>query len=162
MDGGAGDDAILIDGLSADGHFNVHLGEGANDLALKNLDVGAAVMIAGGDGDDFVSIDGIAAGSLAVRLLGGNDTLNLEGFNADETNRARIQIDVGRGSDAISLANVTAGNVHVLLGDGGNTLSARSVDATRLQILGGKGKDSVSIDHSMFEEVFANYLGVIT
>jgi Ca2+-binding RTX toxin-like protein len=175
IDGKAGNDQINggrgNDKLSgADGNDTLNGGEGRDNLfggdgddrLTDNVDGGDGKLDAG-DGDDIISISRTASAKdkLTVLAGAGNDTLT---FTSGGGSNAKLEIDMGRGSDIVNVEAVkevsinsgggtdtvnveTSGRAHVHAGGDVDNISAgASVTGTRSGISAGKGDDQVTLN----------------
>ena len=170
-----GDDELTIRGLVLNNSLTVRMGDGndATDIQFSDL---RGIEVSGNDGDDVLEFDNVFSDrSIVIRGGDGNDTVAIGGMAA---NRNAL-IDTGSGDDSLVVDNLgIRGDMTLLFGDGddealfaGETygyrgtvvlgdgddffsvLPATNEAAARfrrnLNIQGGNGNDSISLDSSV-------------
>jgi hypothetical protein len=116
VDGGLGNDSIVVTGGNADGGSNQYLAGGGKDTVFfesAGASTISASTIEGGSGNDSINLEAIAAGSFKSALIkggAGNDTITVTDHNAlGSAGFAGSSIKGGGGADSITLSAVKSG-----------------------------------------------------
>ncbi|WP_310599361.1 calcium-binding protein, partial [Desulfobulbus sp.] len=139
MNGGLGDDIFIVEGT--DGDYDLFIGGGGTDAIL------------GGAGDDTIRLNifsGVGTvevidGGTGTNVIGGTeqaDTIDLSGTILKNIQR----IETGAGNDTVIIGASTIASGDRLTVDGGDnddTLDGRAVLDKQLELIGGKGQDTL-------------------
>ncbi|HSI58391.1 MAG TPA: hypothetical protein VLA16_12605, partial [Ideonella sp.] len=139
VDGGAGDDVLMVDCFdpfptwSGSGSQTLVTGGLGNDqiaIRASNL-LGSAIDVDAGDGNDTVAMSYVNDGGVSIGLGAGNDSLDLY-FTND------IAVTAGAGADQVQVGNSVG--VAVNAGSGNDRIF---LDATQATVTTGAGRDTV-------------------
>lgn len=168
--GGAGADFLAFDAGSGIGSSKIAGGGGADTLQMSAV-LGTSLAIGMGGGNDLVSASALTLFSASLTLGGGDDTLQLTSASGvGSTIRGGggadvISASIGTasalqiygdavssqyyGNDTITISGTMVGQSAYIFGGGGaDSISIQTgiVDATGSTIIGGNGKDFITLD----------------
>jgi hypothetical protein len=127
VNGGSGNDELVIEHVRTIGDFKMIGGGGDDQISIDHLDVAdndflgweGAFQIQAGGGDDTIGIEDLDAVGLVAVLGGGDDQLNL----ATSTITGNATISGGGNHDTIGIVGTALPDTHIALGAGDDSFS---------------------------------------
>lgn len=149
----AGDDTTFVHHIEVQ-RFEQFAGDGNDTLEFNNVYSLGSILISGENNDDVVSITNMAAGTNATLQTGnGVDTVAIDNLGVKNT----INLNTGDAGDQVIMTGRVYGyRANLLLEQGNDSLnilpatsSETALFLRRLNIQGGDGDDSISMDASV-------------
>jgi S-layer protein len=140
---------------------SINLGDGRDTLQISTLTGGTAVSILGDNGQNFNAdlIDlGVGSGmnGLTIKGQGGNDSISVSGVQASSL------IQGNKGTDSIALSSTFVNGLTLGAGQGNDTiyLDEAFVASVSGDIFGGEGNDSIFINGAVQSGVDATAINI--
>lgn len=155
VDGGVGDDILLLEELEA-GAIMIDFRGGRSDLRANDVVVAGKATLKGGDSSNSIALNRVVAAEIDIQYGKGTTHADLTGVTA-----AAFAIKTGNAADIVGIRQSGLGRIFAQLGGGDDVLTADQVASNTAVIDAGNGNDRSTLAR-VFVSVKGNLAGDLT